>query len=193
MILINLFQKLSRGGAYLIKNNIFWSTKEYQKRIALYLRNFVFGAEDSLVSTVGLLSGINVAGTTKNSIVIAGIILIFVEAFSMGIGSLLSEHSAQEFLRKKELPWQNTMRGGLVMFASYFMTGFIPLAPYFFTTPSQAIYWSIGLSLVALFILGIVSGKIFNNNLFKHGLQMLLIGGLAILIGVTVGKLLQVS
>ena len=54
-----------------------------------YYRNFVFGVEDSLVSTVGLLSGISIAGVTNKTIIMTGVILIFVEAVSMGAGSFL--------------------------------------------------------------------------------------------------------
>ena len=49
---------------------------------ALYIRNFVFGVEDSLASTVGLLSGIATAGVNASTIVVTGAVLIFVEAFS---------------------------------------------------------------------------------------------------------------
>ena len=56
---------------------------------AHYFSSFIFGVEDSLVSTVGLLSGVAVAGVTRTDIFITGIILIFVEAFSMGVGNFL--------------------------------------------------------------------------------------------------------
>ena len=61
----------------------------------LYMRNLIFGAEDSLVSTVGLLSGIAIGGVPKSAIILTGIVLIFVEAFSMGVGSYLSEYSVE--------------------------------------------------------------------------------------------------
>jgi VIT1/CCC1 family predicted Fe2+/Mn2+ transporter len=51
----------------------------------IYLRNFIFGVEDSLVSTVGLLSGVAVAGVASRTILLTGVVLIFVEAFSMAV------------------------------------------------------------------------------------------------------------
>ncbi|KKS05141.1 MAG: hypothetical protein UU58_C0001G0001, partial [Candidatus Nomurabacteria bacterium GW2011_GWA2_41_25] len=41
------------------------------KTFILYVRNFIFGAEDSLVSTVGLLSGIASAGIARKEIIIS--------------------------------------------------------------------------------------------------------------------------
>jgi VIT1/CCC1 family predicted Fe2+/Mn2+ transporter len=163
-----------------------------KQTFALYVRSFIFGVEDSLVSTVGLLSGIAVAGVERSVILLTGLVLIFVEAFSMGIGNLLSEHASQEFLRRKELPWRGSLAGGTIMFLSYFFAGFIPLFPYIFIEAQTAFWVSIGLSLAALFVLGAVGAKIFQIRLIRHGLEMMLIGGIAVSVGVLVGTLLQV-
>lgn len=154
---------------------------------ATYIRNFIFGVEDSLVSTVGLLSGVAAAGLPRHDVFLTGIVLIFVEAFSMGAGSYLSEESAEEFTRAKK---SFSLQGSLVMFFSYFAAGFIPLAPYLVFSVRSAFFTSVVLSLVALFALGMVSSKIFKaDHNFRHAVRMLTIGGLAILVGVAVGKI----
>lgn len=158
-----------------------------EDRPTSYIRNFVFGVEDSLVSTVGLLSGIAVAGTEPKTIILAGIVLISVEAFSMGAGSLLSEHSAKQIALQKEVPIQASYKSAFIMFFSYFFAGFIPLAPYIFLPTSYAFFASIGLSLLALFILGIISGKRADIPPLRPALQMLFIGGAAIALGTFVG------
>jgi VIT1/CCC1 family predicted Fe2+/Mn2+ transporter len=98
-----------------------------------YVRNIIFGVEDSLVSTVGLLSGIAVAKVTNRTIVLTGLVLIFVEGFSMGVGSLLSEHSVEQLELKGEAKLETSAGGAVAMFLSYFAAGFIPLAPYVFS------------------------------------------------------------
>ncbi len=162
-----------------------------KQKFAKYVRNFVFGVEDSLVSTVGLLSGVAVADLSKPTIILTGIVLIFVEAFSMGVGSLLSEHSADEFLQKKEIPVKKSLVAGTIMFLSYFFAGFIPLGPYIIWQPKLAFWISIFASLVSLFILGMVGAKILKISLIKHGLQMMLIGGSAVVLGVVVGRVVH--
>jgi len=74
----------------------FFSRRRTEVKRNLF-RNFIFGVEDSLVSTVGLLSGIAAADTSRFTIITTGIVLIFVEAFSMGIGSFLSEETSEQF------------------------------------------------------------------------------------------------
>ncbi len=156
----------------------------------MYLRNFVFGVEDSLVSTVGLLSGIAIVGTPAKTIILTGVVLIFVEAFSMAVGSFLSERSSDEYIARATAATRPTAIAGAIMFASYFIAGFVPLLPYFFTDPKSAFTMSILFSLVALFVLGGVSARFSSSNVLKTGARMLFVGGIAIAVGVTVGKLI---
>lgn len=162
-----------------------------RKLYALYVQNFIFGVEDSLVSTIGLISGVAVTGAPRSTVVVTGIILIFVEAFSMGIGSLLSEHTAEEYMKKGSTPFGKAKSAGVIMFFSYFIAGFIPLSPYIFLQPMEAFWISIAFSLIALFILGVVSGKIFKINMIKKGFEMFLIGGMGVVVGVAVGFIVQ--
>jgi VIT1/CCC1 family predicted Fe2+/Mn2+ transporter len=155
--------------------------------IPLYIRNFIFGVEDSLVSTVGLLSGIAVAGVPRSTLILTGIILICVEAISMGIGSFLSENTTAE---AQHLSSKEPRQGGIIMFVSYFIAGLIPLFPYLFNYSSATIWFSIGLSLLSLYILGYISGRLSGASPTKNGIRMFLLGGAAIAAGVVVGRLL---
>ena len=89
--------------------------KKPSKKYSLIIRNFTFGVEDSLVSTVGLLAGIALAGVGRETIVVTGLVLIFVEAFSMGVGSLLSEQSVEEYESSKEVSLAKPGIAALVM------------------------------------------------------------------------------
>jgi VIT1/CCC1 family predicted Fe2+/Mn2+ transporter len=158
---------------------------------ATYIRNFIFGVEDSLVSTVGLLSGVAIAQTPRETILLTGVVLIFVEAFSMAVGSFLSESSTEAYLVKGQ-PVSNTpMLAGVIMFFSYFVSGFLPLAPYILLEPKVAFWVSILASLLALFILGTIGAGFSKTNRARGGLKMAIVGGIALGIGVLVGKLLS--
>lgn len=158
---------------------------------AAYFRNFIFGVEDSLVSTVGLLSGIAMAGVERNTIFLTGLILILVEAFSMGAGSFLSESSTEDYIEKREVPAGKSIPAGMVMFFSYLIAGFIPLLPYLIFKTSTAVIFSITLSLIFLFILGLVGAEISKTRRLKSALRMAIIGGLAIAAGSLLGKIIS--
>lgn len=157
--------------------------------IAEQLRGFVFGVEDSLVSTVGLLSGIAAGGVPRATIFLTGVVLIFVEAFSMGVGSYLSTQSENEYLinhgfwRKKKSP----APASLLMFGGYFVSGMVPLIPYVLLPVVYALPVSIGCSLGSLFLLGLWTGTVSHVRPFRTAMRMFLFGGMAIFIGLLVG------
>lgn len=159
----------------------------------LIMRNFVFGVEDSLVSTVGLLSGIAAVGTPRETIILTGVVLIFVEAFSMAVGTFLAEHSAEEFaLHVHDGSEERSSRlAGVIMFGSYFLSGFVPLTPYLIWDGVTGLVVSVAASLVALFALGVVSARASRVKVFREAFRMLLIGGAAVGVGVLVGILVQ--
>lgn len=161
------------------------------KNNILYIRNFIFGAEDSLVSTVGLLAGIVSAGIERKEIIISGIVLICVEAFSMFVGSFLSERAVEESAPDYEKSKSKSPLAAIIMFISYFLCGLVPLSPYILLSVERAFWWSIIASLFALFILGFLSAKILKTKVLKNALRMMLIGGIAIALGVTVGILMK--
>lgn len=157
----------------------------------LYIRNIIFGIADSLVSTVGLLSGIGAGGTTHSVVILTGIVYAFVEAFSMAVGSYLSEQSGEEYAVKGEVSDRKPFLASVIMFVSFVVASFIPIFPYLFFGFTMALWLSIGLSIVALFIVGVIIARVAKVNLLAHGVKMMLLGGSAIIIGILVGKFVK--
>lgn len=161
----------------------------HHKEENTFLKNFIFGVEDSLVSTVGLLAGVASAQATAPTIIATGLVLIVVEGFSMGIGSFLTEETTEEM--SGAVP--NTflaLRGALTMLVSYVLAGLLPLAPYAFLTPTLAMTYSVCLSLFGLFILGFGTAKYYDRPYpYRNAIKMMFLGGLAVLAGVVIGKM----
>ena len=85
---------------------------------------------------------------------------------------------------------------GLATFASFIVAGIVPLLIYLLglfvpIDSSISFFVSIILSAVALFALGAAKVLITERNLFRSGLEMLLVGGLAAGVAYLVGYLLQ--
>jgi VIT1/CCC1 family predicted Fe2+/Mn2+ transporter len=137
---------------------------------------------------VGFVSGIASASVDRSTVLLSGIVLIVVEAFSMGVGSALSERSADEVRLRRRARWAVPVRDASVMFASYLLTGTLVLAPYAFWPSSVAMPQSIIISLALLFLLGMFSARVAHLPLFRRGLRMMLIGGVAIALGVLVAR-----
>lgn len=155
----------------------------------MIIRNFTFGVEDSLVSTVGLLAGIAVAGVSTRTIAITGLVLIFVEAFSMGVGSMLAEQSVEDYEASGAATYARALLAAAVMFFSYVIAGLIPLAPYVLKFSEQPVVLSILLTLFALFLLGAFNSRLSKITFWRNGVFTLFMGGLAIAVGIIVGQL----
>lgn len=170
-----------------IRYSICMPTKKEKQR-ATYFRNIVFGIEDSLVSTVGLLSGIAIVNTPQGTILLAGVVLIFVEAFSMATGSFLSENNSADYLKQKRTSLKEPIVDGTIMFFSYFLTGIVPIFPYMIWQTRTAFFISIAVTLVALFVLGVVAAKFSNIRIIRNGIKTFIFGGLAVALGVIAGQ-----
>ncbi len=156
-----------------------------------FVRSFVFGVEDSLVSTIGLISGVAAADASRSFIIMTGLILVFVEAFSMAVGTLLSENSVQEFNKKSVISFRKSFGPAVVMFISYFIAGLIVVSPYLILPSGSALIISITSALFLLFILGVMSAEFSHTSKIKKGITMVIVGGLAIGIGIAVGTVLN--
>ena len=155
-----------------------------------YIRSSFFGIEDSLVSTTGLIAGISVGTQEVRFILLAGFVAVAVEAISMAAGEFLSEETEQDLSKSKQR--SNPIVGGAIMFVSYFAAGMIPIIPILFFPIDYAIYVSMVAALVGLFLLGLMKGALTKRNVLKSGIQVLVVGGTAALIGAAVGIFFKV-
>ncbi|HKC14447.1 MAG TPA: VIT1/CCC1 transporter family protein, partial [Patescibacteria group bacterium] len=121
----------------------------------------------------------------------------------------LSEESAKEVVKilgRSQKAFLNTMiqkelglepnppgtptKDAVFMGFSYLLSAIIPLFPYFFFTGIQAIIFSIGATLIALFLIGVAKGKVASLPYFKSGVQVLLVGAGSGIGGYFIGILL---
>jgi hypothetical protein len=125
------------------------------------IRNLVYGLEDSLISTTGMIAGITLAGLPNAHIVVAGLVLILVEALSMAYGAFVSEGSflavaaAGAERPAYGLPAYRTrdvLLYAVVMLLSYVAAGLLVLLPYLLNLKTK-LYWTLGLALAALYAL----------------------------------------
>jgi VIT1/CCC1 family predicted Fe2+/Mn2+ transporter len=157
-----------------------------------FLRNFIFGAEDGLVSTVGLLSGVSFAGLGSRAVIVSGVILILVEALSMAAGVYISEDSTNE-LETTKARQDNILNDSIIMFLSYLFIGLIPLLPYTVTSDTRlAFYWSIAGTIIALFLLGLFKAHFVGKSLLRSALKLTLIGVVVVALSVAVGVLIKI-
>ena len=73
--------------------------RELERKIRV--REFVFGIQDGLISTVGLLSGISAATQSRRLVVLTGLAAAITGGISMATGSYLSSRTEQQLFEKE--------------------------------------------------------------------------------------------
>ena len=157
-----------------------------------YLRSTIFGVEDSLVSTTGLIAGLSVGSDDKDVVLLGGIVAIVIEAVSMGAGEYLSDDAIQE-LEKLKRHRDKPLVSGTLMFTSYLLAGAIPLSPVIFFDYPTSLLLTVFFALSGLFLLGFIKGRLLHSHPWRSGTKILIVGGLATAIGLMVGLIFRVN
>jgi VIT1/CCC1 family predicted Fe2+/Mn2+ transporter len=113
---------------------------------------------------------------------------IFINRIMENEESLLEEMAHQE-LQVPYPPKLEPGRNAWYIGISYLIGGMIPIIPYLFLPISWAIPISNLCSFTALFIVGVLKGKLVRSSPLRSGIEMLLISMAAALVGYGVGRL----
>ncbi|MDD5416172.1 MAG: VIT1/CCC1 transporter family protein [Candidatus Daviesbacteria bacterium] len=156
-----------------------------------YFRSVIFGLQDGLVSTTGVVVGISAGVSDQAIIILASFVTVSVEASSMAAGQYSSEKAVHQ-MGKSGKHRDDLIIGAILMFFAYLAAGLIPIAPFLFFVPETARIISISVALLALFAIGYLKGKIVKCRALRSAIEMLFIGGMATIVGLIVGNFLKV-
>lgn len=152
-----------------------------------YLPDIIFGANDGVITTLAVVSGVVGAALSTPVILILGFANLLADGFSMGASNVLSRRSDTQ----KEVPTlANATYHGVATFVGFVVVGVIPLLAYLlplFEPNRFASATSLGLA--ALFAVGAGRAFFTRRGWLASGLEMLLIGTLAVLVAYGVGAL----
>jgi predicted membrane protein (TIGR00267 family) len=214
------------------------------------IREFVFGIQDGLISTIGLLAGIQSATESNLVVIITGFTAMFSGAISMATGSYLSS-GAQKDIFDKELadaeklavsePYiaaegllkalgeeglskeqsyrmvkvllaernvfmrtfqekvfglgsaeiNQPFKAALVMGMSFIIGAIIPIVPFIALGGIAALYLSVLLSAVTLFIVGAFKGYLAGQSMMVSGTKFFVVAVSAAGVGYLIGLVVQ--
>jgi VIT1/CCC1 family predicted Fe2+/Mn2+ transporter len=158
-----------------------------------FVRNLVYGVEDSLISTTGVVVGVAWSGLARRDIIVTGLILVLVEALSMSFGAFVSEDAFMSHDGTRQPASPTKIVGyAAVMLVSYALAGLIPLAP-FLLGAKNAWRYSVGLAVVALVAL-VFLAQPKERGVKKRALKagaLASVGTLILAISIGAGRVLQ--
>jgi vacuolar iron transporter family protein len=156
-----------------------------------YLRSALFGLQDGLVSTTGVVVGISTGVSDKAIIILAAFVAVSVEASSMAAGQYSSEKAVHQ-MDKEGKHTDSLIIGAIIMFISYLLAGLIPILPILFFEQNGATTMSVISAFVGLFLIGLIKGYVVKYKPLRSAAELFIIGAIATTIGLLVGHYLKV-
>ena len=150
---------------------------------AHHIGDLVFGANDGIVTTFAVVSGVTGAQLSVRVIIILGLANLVADGIAMGAGNYLGMRSEQEY-QQNATGAAPEGRGhavghGAAIFLAFVLAGSIPLLPFVLLTGADGFLLSCVATGIALFAVGSVRTFVTRARWFISGLEMLLIGSLA--------------
>ena len=160
-----------------------------------YLRSLMFGLQDGIVSTTGVVVGISTGISNKEIIVLAALVAVTVEASSMAAGQYSSEKAVHQMCKTGEnkiAHTDNLYIGALIMFVAYLLGGAFSIVPTIIFDQPAARTLAIASSFLGLFIIGYLRGYLVEHRPLRSAIELFIIGSITTVIGIVVGYLLKV-
>lgn len=156
-----------------------------------YLRSLMFGLQDGIVSTTGVVLGISTGVDSKAIIILAALVAVTVEATSMAAGQYSSEKAVHQ-LDKTGKHTDSLLIGAIIMFIAYLIGGSFSIIPVVLLDQPLSKIVAIVSAFIGLFIIGYIKGQIVDHKPLRSAAELFVIGSIATTIGIVVGYFLRV-
>ena len=154
-----------------------------------YLPDLVYGANDGIITTFAVVSGVVGASLPLHVVLILGVANLFADGFSMAASNYLAKRSEADAANRASRT--EAARHGLATFIAFLIVGAVPLLGYnpFVPEDSRFILTS-AITMGTLFLVGASRSIVAPMRWFRAGLEMLVIGALAAGIAYGIGALI---
>jgi len=153
-----------------------------------YLPDLVYGANDGIITTFAVVSGVVGAALSERVILILGFANLVADGFSMGASNYLARRSHAE--PEARASRDEGARHGAATLAGFLSAGLVPLAAYLAPLSDEARFpAAIALTLGILFVVGASRAAVTKLGAFRSGFEMLVVGALAALVAYAIGAL----
>jgi len=165
-----------------------------KKRVAKYIGDLVYGANDGIITTFAIVAGVAGANLSPAVVIILGVSNVLADGFSMASSNYLARKSEKDYLDnigKEGGNVNNPIKNAVVTFVAFILAGSIPLVPYVFGIKENVFNYAILATTIALFTVGSLRARVTGMNWIKAGLEMLFVGALAAGVAYFIGRALS--
>ena len=161
---------------------------------AHHIGDLVFGANDGLVTTFAVVSGVTGAELSARVAIILGIANLLADGFAMGAGNYLGARSEQQLLHSRGIVREGpepALGHAAAILLAFIAAGSVPLLPFAFIAADHVFLASSVATGLTLFVVGSLRTVVTRARWFVSGVEMLLVGSAAAGVAYAVGYLLR--
>jgi VIT1/CCC1 family predicted Fe2+/Mn2+ transporter len=174
-----------RGGAAMSRLP---NSAERSRMVRHYLPDLVYGANDGLITTFAVVSGVVGAGLSQRVILILGFANLVADGFSMGASNFLARRSYADAEDRADRT--EALRHGSATFIGFIVAGVVPLIAYVAPlADGMQFATAVVLTLSTLFAVGAARAFVTGLGWIRSGLEMLCVGALAAVVAYAIGAL----
>ncbi|MCE3287281.1 MAG: protein of unknown function transrane [Gaiellaceae bacterium] len=156
--------------------------------IRRYLPDLVYGANDGIITTFAVVSGVVGAALSEEIILILGFANLLADGFSMGASNFLARRSYAD--ASDRATSRQATRHGVATVVGFITAGLVPLLAYLVPLPDGARFpVAVILTLSTLFAVGASRAFVTRLDWVRSGLEMLFVGALAAAVAYGIGAL----
>ena len=155
-----------------------------------YLGDLIYGANDGIVTTFTVVSGVAGATLSAQVVIILGFVNLLADGFSMGASNFLSIRSTAA-AEGKERGIREPLLHAASTFGAFVLVGTVPLLSYLIPATQEHSFLASSVSTgLALFGVGASRSFVTTRGWFRSGLEMLTVGAVAAGVAYLAGSLL---
>jgi VIT1/CCC1 family predicted Fe2+/Mn2+ transporter len=154
-----------------------------------YLKDLIYGANDGIITTFAVVSGVAGANLETRIVLILGFANLLGDGFSMGASNFLSIRSDEAARSADGRPPQEPfpMRHAAATFTAFVIAGTIPLLSFLAMPDGRMFQAAVVMTLLALFLVGSARALVTDRPWIRAGVEMLLVGSVAAAVAYGVG------
>lgn len=157
-----------------------------------YLSDLIYGANDGIITTFAVVTGVTGAALESRIVVILGLANLVADGFSMGASNFLAIRSneAARIADGKPPSEPFPLRHAFATFAAFVVAGAVPLISYLVGWGGAEFQMAVFLTMAALFTVGASRAVVTAVRWWVAGIEMLFVGALAACVAYFIGSFL---
>lgn len=143
-----------------------------------YIRDLVYGANDGLITTFAVVSGVAGGALSTVAVIVIGAANLAADGVSMGAGNFIAIRADERAREAASLPEQEAFpwKHGVATLVAFVFAGAVPLLPYLVPHLENRLIWSSALTFTALFLFGAARALVTIDRWWRSGLETLALG-----------------